>query len=174
MMFSRSLNETEAGRISDTGSSNPATTADTDQRRATMDIDEAISFASTRKHATLITIRSDGRPQSSDIVYAVDDNEFIISITDDRAKTINMRRDPRVVLHLSEPASWSYLSFDGTVELTEATTSPSDETSDALVAYFETINGSPHPDWADYRQAMIDEQRLIARFKPTSAVGQTN
>jgi PPOX class probable F420-dependent enzyme len=139
-----------------------------------MDIDAAIAWASTRKHATLITIRSDGRPQSSDIVYGVDDGVFLISITDDRAKTINMRRDPRVVLHLSEPGSWSYLSLDGAVELTDVTTSPEDSTSDALVSYFEATAGRPHPDWDEYRQAMIDQGRLLARFTPSGAVGQIN
>ena len=139
-----------------------------------MDIDRAIAWAASRNLATLITIRRDGRPQSSDIVYAIDDNTFLISLTADRAKTANMRRDPRVVLHVSEPQTWSYLSFDGTMELTDPTTSTTDATSDALVAYFEAVNSSPHPDWAEYRQAMIDEKRLLARFTPTTAVGQTN
>jgi PPOX class probable F420-dependent enzyme len=139
-----------------------------------MDLETATAWASARKLATLITIRDDGRPQSSDVVYAVDNGNYLISLTDNRAKTKNIRRDPRVVLHISEPASWSYLSLDGTVELTSVTAAPDDEASDALVSYFEAVNGSPHPDWAEYRQAMIDEQRLIARFTPTTAVGQTN
>jgi len=137
-----------------------------------MDLNEAIAWASNRKHAALITIRSDGRPQSSDIVYSINNNDFLISVTDGRAKTRNMRRDPRVVLHLSEPASWSYLSFDGTVELTDVTISGDDATSDALVAYFEAVNGGPHENWAEYRRAMIDEGRLLARFTPLSVVGQ--
>lgn len=137
-----------------------------------MDISTALSWAAERKHATLITIRSDGRPQSSDIVYVVDGGDVLISVTDDRAKTRNMRRDQRVVLHISEPASWSYLAFDGTVDLSATTTDTGDSTSDALVAYYEAIAGAPHPDWAEYRQAMVDEHRLIARFTPTGVVGQ--
>ena len=139
-----------------------------------VDLETAIAWASTRHLATLITIRRDGRPQSSDVVYAIDNGDFVISITADRAKTMNMRRDPRVVLHLSEPDSWSYLSLDGTVEMSDATTSPTDATNDALVDYYERVRGEPHPDWSEYRQAMIDERRLIARFRPASAVGQIN
>ena len=52
-----------------------------------------------------------------------------------------------------------------------ATVSPDDATSDALVGYYERVAGSPHPDWDEYRQAMIDERRLVARFTPTSATG---
>ncbi len=139
-----------------------------------MDLPTAMTWAAGRKHAALITIRADGRPQSSDIVYALDGETFVISVTDDRAKTANMRRDPRVVLHISDPASWSYLSLDGTVTLSPTTTSPGDATSDALVAYYEAVSGGPHSDWAEYRQAMIDEKRLVARFTPTTAVGQVH
>lgn len=139
-----------------------------------MDLSTAIGWAAARKHAALITIRKDGRPQSSDIVYSIDGTSFTISLTDDRAKTRNIRRDPRAVLHLSDPASWSYVSFDGTVHLSDVTVSPTDSTSDALVAYYEAVAAREHPDWAEYRQAMIDEKRLIARFTPITVVGQLN
>ena len=93
-----------------------------------MDLTTAIEWASDKKSGVLITLRKDGRAQSSDIVYAVKDGVFLISLTNTRAKTKNMQRDPRVVLHLTAPDSWTYLSFDGTVELSEVTTSPEDET----------------------------------------------
>ena len=137
-----------------------------------MELSQAIQWAADRKLAVLITIRADGRPQSSDIVYALDEDVFVISVTAGRAKTINLRRDPRAVLHLSDEKAWSYVSLDGTVELSPATTSPGDATSDALVDYYERVAGGPHPDWDEYRRAMIDERRLIARFTPTSATGQ--
>ena len=136
-----------------------------------MELSEAISWAAERRLGVLITIRADGRPQSSDIVYCVDDGTFSISVTADRAKTANLRRDPRAVLHVSDEKAWSYVSLDGTVELTPATTSVDDATSHALVDYYERVTGSPHPDWNEYRQAIIDERRLMARFTPTSATG---
>jgi PPOX class probable F420-dependent enzyme len=134
---------------------------------------DAINWAAGRKVGVLVTIRRDGRPQSSDITYVLDGDTFIISITEGRAKTRNMRRDPRVVLHLSDSSSWTYLSFDGTVELLPTTTIPGDATSDALVAYYQAAAGD-HPDWDEYRQAMVDQRRLVARFTPTSVVGQIN
>ena len=137
-----------------------------------MELTPALDWAADRKHAVLITIRSDGRPQSSDIVYTVDDGVVTISVTDDRAKTANMRRDPRVVLHVTEPSSWSYVSFDGEVTLSPVALDPDDPTADALAAYYERVAGQAHPDWAEYRQAMVDEGRLIVTFRPASAVGQ--
>ena len=138
-----------------------------------MELADAISWAAGRQVGVLITIRKDGRPQSSDITYALEGDTFAISITEGRAKTHNMRRDPRVVLHLSDPASWTYLSFDGVVELMPTTANPGDSTSDALVAYYRAAAGE-HPDWDEYRRAMVDQKRLVARFTPTSVVGQIN
>jgi len=139
-----------------------------------MDIDTALTWAQGRSNAVLITLRKDGRAQSSDIAYAIEDGTFLISVTNDRAKTANMRRDPRVVLHITDPGSWSYAAFDGVVELLPQTTAIDDDTSDALVAYFEAVRGGPHPDWAEYRQAMVDEGRLLAKLRPTSVVGQVH
>lgn len=137
-----------------------------------MDLSPALTWAADRKNAVLITIRGDGRPQSSDVSYTVDEGAFSISVTGDRAKTANMRRDPRVVLHITDPDSWSYLSFDGTVELSPVARATDDDTADALVAYYERVAGKAHPDWAEYRQAMVDEGRLLVTFRPSTVVGQ--
>lgn len=137
-----------------------------------MELSEALHWADQRSNAVLITIRADGRPQSSDISYRIADGVFEISVTADRAKTANMARDPRVVLHITEPDSWSYLSFDGTVELTSPAAAPDDATVDALVRYYESVAGKPHPDWDEYRAAMVSERRLIVRFTPATVVGQ--
>ena len=137
-----------------------------------MELHTAIEWATARRGGVLITLRKDGRPQSSDISYHCADGVFSISVTESRAKTANMRRDPRVVLHLTDPDSWSYLSFDGTVELTTAAAATDDATADALVVYYEAVAGEPHPDWAEYRQAMVDEGRLLVHFTPNSVVGQ--
>lgn len=138
-----------------------------------MELSDALTWAADRSNAVLITIRGDGRPQSSDIAYRIVDGMFEISVTADRAKTANMRRDPRVVVHVTEPSSWSYLSFDGSVELTPPAERVDDETVDGLVAYYEAVAGQAHPDWDEYRAAMVAEKRLLVRLRPTSVVGQT-
>ena len=134
----------------------------------------ALNWARDRRNAVLITLRKDGRAQSSDIAYAVTGDRFLISVTATRAKTANMRRDPRVVLHITEPGSWSYVAFDGTVELSPEAAAPHDATCDLLVDYYERVAGEAHPDWEEYRQAMVIERRLVATFSPTTAVGQVH
>ena len=137
-----------------------------------MDIESALQWASERQHGVLITIRGDGRPQSSDVSHYVDNGAIVVSVTDGRAKTNNLRRDPRAVFHITEPASWSYVSFDGTVQLSPVAATVDDATVDDLVEYYRTVAGQEHPDWDEYRQAMVDEGRLLLRLTPASAVGQ--
>ena len=136
-----------------------------------MDMAQATAWAAERTLGVLITIRSDGRPQSSDIVYDLDGDTFVVSVTEGRAKTANLRRDPRAVLHVSDSGSWSYVSFGGTVELLPTAARPDDATCDALVRYYERVSGGPHPDWDEYRRAMVDERRLVVRFTPKTATG---
>ncbi len=137
-----------------------------------MDIDAALQWASERRHGVLITIRGDGRPQSSDVSYYVGDGSIVISVTDSRAKTRNLRRDPRAVFHITEPSSWSYVSFDGVVELSPVASEPHDATVEGLIDYYRAVAGEEHPDWDDYRRAMVDEGRMLVRLTPSSAVGQ--
>jgi PPOX class probable F420-dependent enzyme len=137
-----------------------------------MELEPAMEWAARRNHGVLITIRGDGRPQSSDIAYRVVDGRFEISVTDGRAKTANLRRDPRAVVHLTEADAWSYLSFDGLAELTPTAAEPGDPTADALVDYYRAVAGRDHPDWDEYRAAMVAERRLLVRLTPTAVVGQ--
>lgn len=136
-------------------------------------VEDAVEWAKEHRHAVLITLRKDGRAQSSDIAYAVMDGALVVSLTADRAKTANMRRDPRVVLHITHPASWSYVSFDAVADLGPVAAAPDDAAADALVDYYRTVVGE-HPDWDEYRAAMVTEQRQLLTVRPQSAVGQIN
>ena len=137
-----------------------------------MDISPTLDWAAGHKHGVLITLRRDGRAQSSDVVYAVIDGAFWISLTDSRAKTRNMRRDPRVVFHITDPSSWSYASIDGEVELSAVATSPDDPVIDDLIAVYRAVSGGDHPDWDEFRAAMVEEGRLVAKVRPRSVTGQ--
>ena len=137
-----------------------------------MDLSQTLEWASTRTHAVLVTLRRDGRAQSSDVVYAVLDGTICISLTARRAKTHNMRRDPRVVLHITDPGSWSYASIDAEAELSVVASAPDDAVVDDLVRVYRAVTGDEHPDWDEFRAAMVAEGRLVARIHPRSATGQ--
>ena len=135
-----------------------------------MDLDVAVQFATEHRRSVLVTIKRDGRPQSSNVMHVVDDGTFLVSVTDDRAKTRNARRDPRVSLHVSAPDFWSYVVVDGRADLTPVAADPGDETVDALVAYYRAAAGE-HPDWDEYRRVMVAEKRLLLRVVPEHAYG---
>lgn len=136
-----------------------------------MDLSAALERLATHKNAVLITLRKDGRAQSSDIVYAIDGDTIKISVTHDRAKTRNLLRDERAVFHFSDPASWSYLSIDAVAAVSPAATTPDDATADALVAVYRAIAGE-HDNWDEYRAAMVEEGRCVITLTPRSVHGQ--
>ena len=81
-----------------------------------------------------------------------------------------MRRDPRASLHVTRDDFWAYCVLDCDAELLPVVADPNDATADALVEYYRSANGE-HPDWDDYRRAMVADQRLLARLTPTHAYG---
>jgi len=135
-----------------------------------MELSRALEFAWGRRNAVLTTLRADGRPQQSVVFFVADGDRFMISITDNRAKTRNLRRDPRAAFFVFGDDAFTWVSLDGTVELTDVARRAGDEVADRLVDYYRRGNGE-HEDWAAYRQAMVDDQRLVATFTATSATG---
>ncbi|GAA4383701.1 PPOX class F420-dependent oxidoreductase [Tsukamurella soli] len=119
-------------------------------------------FADT-SDSILITIKRDGRPQSSNVTHAWDAAESTarISVTDDRAKTRNILRDPRVSLHVNAANFYGgYAVGEGRGTLTPVAESPDDETVAALIDYYRAIRGE-HPDWNEYAAAMIEQKRRL-------------
>ena len=103
-----------------------------------MELADALEFAGDKRHGVLVTLRRDLRPQLSNVMYHLDEAGTIrISITAERAKYHNMRREPWAALH---------------------------------VTHYEQAVGQ-HDDWGAFRQAMVDDRRVIARLRPTRAYG---
>ena len=139
--------------------------------RLGMDLAAALDFARTRRQTVLTTIRDNGLPQQSNVVYTVDgEGVFRISITATRAKYKNLQKRPWAALHITSEDFWAYVVLEGDAELSPVTTDPGDATADELVEYYRTLSGE-HPDWDDYRRAMVADQRCVLRIRPTRAYG---
>ena len=128
-----------------------------------------------QRQGVLVTLRKDGWPQLSNVNYAWDAGEQTIrvSTTDNRAKTSNMRRDPRVSFHVTTGDFWSYVVVDGQAELSAVAQDPYDAAVEELVALYRTVQGE-HPDWDDYRAAMVRDQRLVVRIRANRAYGMVH
>jgi PPOX class probable F420-dependent enzyme len=132
---------------------------------------DALAYLRDRTRGVLVTLKADGRPQLSNVMYAVGDDDVIrASLTLARAKTANARRDPRVSLHVTAADFWSYVVVEGNAELSPVAGAPDDATVDELVAVYRAISGE-HPDWDDYRADMVRQQRLVLRLHPTHVYG---
>ncbi|MBF4996437.1 PPOX class F420-dependent oxidoreductase [Nocardia sp. BSTN01] len=136
-----------------------------------MELDTALDFARTTSRSVLTTVRRNGRPQLSNVTHWIAPDGIVrISITADRAKYANLRREPWAALHVTRDDFWAYAVLEADVELTPVAASTDDATVEELIAYYRALSGE-HPDWADYRRAMVADRRVIARLHPTRAYG---
>lgn len=136
-----------------------------------MEISEAVTFARTRRDGVLATHMRNGRAQLSNITYGVADDGLIrISVTDGRAKTTNLRRDPHAELHITNTDFYPYCVLECDVEILPVCNDPHDAVADALVDYYRAVRGE-HPDWDDYRRTMAADHRLLLVLTPTRAYG---
>ena len=101
---------------------------------------------------------------------AILDPALRFSVTDGRAKTINLRRDPRASFHVTTAGGWSYAVAEGTAELSPVASDPADATVEELIEIFRAIRGE-HPDWQEYRNAMVADRRLVIRLPAQRVYG---
>ena len=124
---------------------------------------ELLEFVRPRHRMIVITQRADGSPQASPVTGGVDDSgRIVVSTYPERAKAKNARQRPDVsVVVLSDDFNDPWVQVDGTCEVIDVP-----EALDAFVEYFRNISGE-HPDWAEYRQAMLDQGKCLMRITPT-------
>ena len=122
-----------------------------------------LDFVRPRHRFVLITQRADGTSQASPVTGGVDDaGRLVVSTYPERAKTRNARRNPRVsILVLSDDWDGPWVQVNGSAEVLDVP-----EALDGLVEYFRNISGE-HPDWDEYRQAMLDQGKSLIRVTPT-------
>jgi PPOX class probable F420-dependent enzyme len=122
------------------------------------------ALASARNIGALATIKRDGRPQLSTVSFTFNpETEIVrISVVEGGAKVHNLRRDPRASVYVTSTDGWMYAVLEGAVELSPVAVSRDDDTVDELVDVYRSIRGADHPDWDEYRAAMVADHRLVA------------
>ena len=130
-----------------------------------MDTGKAADFLRAHHRAVLATSRSDGRPQLSPVTCTVDDEgRVMISTRETAVKTRNLRRSPHASLCVfTDNFFGEWVQVEGDAEII-----PLPEAMDLLVDYYRRVSGE-HPDWDDYRAAMVRDRRVIVRITITRA-----
>jgi PPOX class probable F420-dependent enzyme len=131
------------------------------------DIAKAREFVAANPRGVLATYRLDGQAQMSPVTAGVDGaGRIIISVTEDRAKARNARRDPRVALCVFTEAFYGpWVQVEGEARFVDGP-----EQIDALVDYYRTMSGE-HDNWDEYRAAMVRDRRVLLRFEIARASG---
>ncbi|GAA2528810.1 PPOX class F420-dependent oxidoreductase [Streptomyces koyangensis] len=121
-----------------------------------------LDFVRPRHRALLLTARADGTPQASPLTCGVDgEGRIVVSTYPERAKTRNAKRNPKVsVVVLSDEWNGPWVQIDGTAEVIDAP-----DSVEPLVEYFRVISGE-HPDWDEYRAAMLKQGKSLIRITP--------
>jgi PPOX class probable F420-dependent enzyme len=123
---------------------------------------ELLDFIRTRHRMVLTTFRADGGLQSSPVTGGVDsEGRLVIASYPQRAKSVNIRRTGRAsVVVLSDEFNGPYVQVDGPAEVVGLP-----EAVEPLVEYFRAVGGE-HPDWDEYRRAMVDQGKCLIRVTP--------
>ena len=127
-----------------------------------VDFAELLDFIRPRHKMVLTTFRADSSLQSSPVAGGIDgQGRVVIASYPQRAKSVNVRRNPRAsVVVLSDEFGGAYVQLDGDAEVIDVP-----EAVELLVDYYRVIAGE-HPDWQDYRRAMLDQGKCLIRVTP--------
>jgi len=125
------------------------------------------------KIGVLATIKANGVPQLSPVTpfYDRDADVVRVSMTDGRAKTANLRRDPRAALEVTSEDGWAWATAEGSVTLVGPGTDPHGPEVEALVDYYRAAAGE-HPDWDEYRSVMVSDRRVLMTLAVDRVYGE--
>ncbi len=127
-----------------------------------VNLPELLEFVRPRHRMVLTTLRADGSLHSSPVTGGVDEaGRIVISSYPQRAKSTNLRRRRQAsIVVLSDDFNGPYVQVDGDAEVI----GPPDAV-EPLVDYYRAIAGE-HPDWSEYRQAMVEQGKCLIRVTP--------
>jgi PPOX class probable F420-dependent enzyme len=122
--------------------------------------DDAREFVSDNHMAVLVTRKAGGGIQTSPVVVGLDaDGRLAISTRETAYKVANLRRDPKaVVCVMNDQFYGRWMQIEGTAQILSLP-----DAMEPLVDYYRRISGE-HPDWDEYRRAMVDQKRVLVRI----------
>ena len=132
--------------------------------------DNLKDFIAKNNKAVLSTFRKDGNAQLSIVVVGPHDDGAAFTTTADRAKLINLKRDSRCSLLVSQDSWWGYVVLEGKARIMSSDNTDADVLRLALRDVYMSISGE-HPNWDEYDQAMIDERRSVVIVVPDRTYG---
>ena len=132
--------------------------------------DNIRNFIANNDKAVLSTFRRNGAAQLSIVVVGAYGDGAAFTTTEDRAKLLNLRRDPRCSLLVSQDSWWGFVVLEGTARILSADNTDAEELRQAFRKVYRSISGE-HPDWDEYDRAMVEDKRAVVVVVPERIYG---
>lgn len=133
--------------------------------------DNVREFASQTHRGVLTTFRRNGAAQMSIVSCGPYRNGVAFTTTADRAKLLNLKRNPRCSLLISQEDWWGYVVLEGHAEVLSSDNTGAEEFRMALRDAYRAASGTEHPNWEEYDQAMIEDRRSVVIVVPERIYG---
>ena len=117
------------------------------------------AFVAETNRGVLTTFRRDGAAQMSIITCGPYKDGVAFTTTAERAKLLNLQRDSRCSLLISNENWWGFVVLEGRAQIISAANTGADEYRDALRDVYRTAAREEHSNWEEYDQAMLDAKR---------------
>ncbi|NUW30658.1 PPOX class F420-dependent oxidoreductase [Nonomuraea sp. SMC257] len=134
--------------------------------------DEELSkLIAGQRFGALATIRGNGLPHLSTVLYSWDPDRRVarISTIADRLKVRQLQRDPRGSLYVTSDDFWSFAVAECVAELSPVSAEPGDEVGRELLAMAGGI-ADPAREEAFLRQ-MVADRRMVIRLRASRLYG---
>ena len=128
--------------------------------------DKVREFLEDHHDAVQTTVKKDGTPHVARIGIGLVDGKLWSSATQDRARTKNLRRDPRSTLMVMGDNRWEWMGLETRVTILEGPDAPQ-----LNLKLYRVLAGEPD-DLDEYLEAMVKEKRIIYEFEVLRSYGQ--
>ena len=134
-------------------------------------LDRVSEFLSQARHGVLTTFRRDGAAQMSIVSCGPYRDGVAFTTTNDRAKLLNLRRNPHCSLLISQEDWWGYVVLEGQAKILSAQSTAPEELRQVLREVYRTVSRSEHPNWEEYDRAMQLQRRSAVLVIPERVYG---
>jgi PPOX class probable F420-dependent enzyme len=133
---------------------------------------EGIQILSEHSGGVLATVKRDGHPHLSNMLYKWDPDQraLLMSTTLTRVKVRHLRASPKAALHVPGPDFFSYVVAEGEAELSDVSTTPGDAAGQLLLPLYPDVEDASRE--AFFKQMVID-QRLLITLRISKVYGVT-
>jgi len=129
-----------------------------------MNEEELLEFLAKPLIADIVTLRRDGSPQITPVLYNFDGTYLYISTTASRAKGRNIKRDNRIAVSIRDPDANKVVLFSGKADIL-------DDKDHSLLRRI-AVRYTP-PDKIDELLRGVEPDRVIIRLKSSRSISWT-